>query len=121
MPIEATCPGCRAVLTVPDALAGKRCRCAHCQRDVPVPEAVGGPLTCRACGGELGAADTTCPYCGRTRLDAGADGPRDPERWELRTENTALPPTPAAPDPAPAVPAGARACPVCGGEVPAAE
>src|SRR5262245_26810486 len=109
MPIQATCPGCRCTLAVPDSLAGKKCRCGRCPTVVPVPqapppevaEAPQGPPTCRACGRELRGADRTCPYCGRTRLEPGAGAPHDAAQWELRTDKTALGPT----DPVPLPPA----------------
>ena len=39
MPIEVTCPSCRATLPAPDEFAGKKIRCADCQGIVEVPAA----------------------------------------------------------------------------------
>src|SRR5262245_36730633 len=111
MPIQASCPGCHSTLVVPDTLAGKACRCGRCGTVVPVPQAPPPDVlpvaeapqavpVCRACGGELRAADQSCPYCGKTRLVAGAADPPDAAQWELRVDNTALaPPAPTPPRP----------------------
>ena len=39
MPIEVTCPSCKATLPAPNEFAGKKIRCADCQGIVEVPAA----------------------------------------------------------------------------------
>src|SRR5262245_32790189 len=57
MSITTTCPGCKALLRLPDDLAGKQVRCQKCKNMFTVP----GPLMSDAAPPALAASPTEAP------------------------------------------------------------
>ncbi|HBH50854.1 MAG TPA: hypothetical protein DDY91_03070 [Planctomycetaceae bacterium] len=93
MPVKVRCPGCRKVLTAPDAARGKALKCPDCETKVRIPAGEGGgtgstnPKTgqedenllakldlskavdtetelCPKCGADIPEGARECPKCG---------------------------------------------------------
>ena len=68
MALRVACPGCKAVLSAPDAASGKSAKCPKCGQVVripPAPPTTPTPETksCPRCGGAILAVAKKCKHC----------------------------------------------------------